>query len=404
MSDGTTIEWTEATWNPITGCSVTSPGCTNCYAMKLAGTRLRNHPSRAGLTAESKAGPVWTGEVRFNEQWIDQPLRWQRPRMIFVCAHGDLFHESVPDEWIDRVFAVMALCPQHTFQVLTKRSARMREYCEDKADLRERIGEQVLTLPLPKGGFEPIDWDDPDRKAELNVWPLPNVWLGVSAENQHWLMQRACDLVETPAAVRWLSCEPLLGQLDVEPFVKPVSDWSNGWMNDYPFRYPQHRIDWIVVGGESGPGARPMHPDWARSLRDQCAAAGVPFFFKQWGNWLPGEVFHPESEKGADLVRWLDGTEEWNGEHIDFDTEMLSQHTPDGCPVAASEEQQVKAQGWIDGDAAGRCAASCDRAACREAANHCMGDDQPWLTLARNIGKKRAGRLLDGATHDGLPA
>jgi protein gp37 len=128
MADSTKIEWTDATWNPITGCSVVSPGCTNCYAMRLAGTRLAHHESRAGLTRDTKAGPVWTGEVRFNEQWIDQPLRWRKPRLIFVCAHGDLFAEGVPDEWIDRVFAVMALAPQHTFQVLTKRSARMREY------------------------------------------------------------------------------------------------------------------------------------------------------------------------------------------------------------------------------------------------------------------------------------
>lgn len=133
MSDGTNIEWTDATWNPITGCAVVSPGCTNCYAMKLAGTRLRHHPSRAGLTRDSKAGPVWTGEVRLNEQWLTQPLQWRRPRKIFVCAHGDLFAENVPDAWIDRVFAVMALCPQHTFQVLTKRSKRMREYCSDPA-------------------------------------------------------------------------------------------------------------------------------------------------------------------------------------------------------------------------------------------------------------------------------
>ena len=109
MAENTKIEWADATWNPITGCSVTSPGCTNCYAMKLAGTRLQHHPSRAGLTVPSKAGPVWTGEVRFNEQWLTQPLQWKRPRRIFVCAHGDLFHENVPDEWIDKVFAVMAL-------------------------------------------------------------------------------------------------------------------------------------------------------------------------------------------------------------------------------------------------------------------------------------------------------
>ena len=121
MGDQTKIEWTNATWNPITGCSVVSAGCTNCYAMRLAGTRLKHHPSRKDLTILRGGNYVWNGEVRFNENWLDQPLKWSKPRMIFVCAHGDLFHEAVPFEWIDQVFAVMALCPQHTFQVLTKR-------------------------------------------------------------------------------------------------------------------------------------------------------------------------------------------------------------------------------------------------------------------------------------------
>jgi protein gp37 len=127
MSEDTKIEWTNATWNIITGCSVVSPGCIHCYAMRLAGSRLRRHPSRRGLTHDTKAGPVWNGEVRFNEQWLKQPFSW-KPQKIFVCAHGDLFHEHVPDEWIDRVFAVMALASRHTFQVLTKRAGRMREY------------------------------------------------------------------------------------------------------------------------------------------------------------------------------------------------------------------------------------------------------------------------------------
>jgi protein gp37 len=179
MGDNTGIEWTDATWQPITGCSVVSPGCTNCYAMRLAGTRLQHHPSRAGLTTMSKAGPVWNGQVRLNEQWLTQPIAWKRPRRIFVCAHGDLFHESIPDEWIDRVFAVVALCPQHTFQVLTKRNKRMRDYCSN-----HRV--------------------------------LPNVWLGVSCEDQQRVNERIPDLLDTPAAVRWVSAEPLLGPIDFE--------------------------------------------------------------------------------------------------------------------------------------------------------------------------------------------
>ncbi len=128
MADKTHIEWTDATWNPITGCSVVSPGCTNCYAMKLAGTRLQHHPSRVGLTVGSKTGPVWNGKVRRNREWLAQPLEWKKPRMVFVCAHGDLFHEDVPDDWILDVFTVMAIASRHTFQILTKRADRMRDF------------------------------------------------------------------------------------------------------------------------------------------------------------------------------------------------------------------------------------------------------------------------------------
>ncbi|TPI10283.1 DUF5131 family protein [Mesorhizobium sp. B4-1-1] len=139
MSDGTSIEWTDATWNPITGCQIKSPGCKRCYAMKLAGTRMKHHWSRQGLTVDTKAGPVWNGAVRFNQPWLTQPLQWTKPRMIFVCAHSDLFYEEVPDEWIDQIFAVMAASPRHIFQVLTKRPERMRDYvfAQDGAEFLE---------------------------------------------------------------------------------------------------------------------------------------------------------------------------------------------------------------------------------------------------------------------------
>lgn len=321
MSDGTKIEWTEATWNPITGCSVKSPGCTNCYAMKLAGTRLRNHPSRDGLTQDSNAGPVWTGEVRFNEHWLDQPLRWKRPRMIFVCAHGDLFHESVPDEWIDRVFAVMALCPQHTFQVLTKRSDRMREYFRGEW-LKERIDCQMDTLINER--IDPLARRSDDLRATApwleEIWPLPNVWLGVSVEDQKRADERIPDLLATPAAVRWLSCEPLLGALDLRTIWirrdgERITELSNRLGNYIqPLRgnfVDSPKIDWVVVGGESGPGARPMHPDWARSLRDQCASANVPFFFKQWGAYLDfdhlGERWNDMSDSQRGNQQFVEG-------------------------------------------------------------------------------------------------
>ncbi len=283
MADKTHIEWTDATWNPITGCSVVSPGCTNCYAMKLAGTRLRDHPSRCGLTQDSKAGPVWNGQVRLNEQWLDQPLRWKKPRMVFVCAHGDLFHESVPDEWIDKVFAIMALSPQHTFQVLTKRPERMRDYViknlSNGCGLDRQLGGEMKSM---------LDSHWPKLREIVKkhnlprpvfALPLPNVWLGVSVEDQKRANERIPLLLDTPAAVRFISAEPLLGPITVFSMNGPIDI----------YRGMESPLDWVIVGGESGPGARPMHPGWARSLRDQCAEADVAFFFKQWGNWRPVE-------------------------------------------------------------------------------------------------------------------
>ena len=322
MADGTKIEWTDATWNPVTGCSVVSPGCTNCYAMKLAGTRMHHHSSRQGLTVPSKAGPVWNGEVRFNEQWLDQPLRWKRPRMIFVCAHGDLFHENVPDAWIDQVFAVMALCPQHTFQVLTKRAERMRAYVEGLWPRRERLGDLMGKM----GGAERKGWYAPEcdgKRGWVGIHtPLPNVWLGISAEDQQRADERIPHLLATPAAVRFVSLEPLLGAIHVG--LGKCAGAS---------------IDWVIVGGESGPRARPMHPDWVRSLRDQCAAAGVAFFFKQWGEWAPFKSVPP----GRKFVNNL--TEMRPRKAQTFDTEQQFQ-----------------------------------------------------------VGKRAAGRILDGIEHNGMPS
>ncbi len=301
MSDGTKIEWTDATWNPIVGCSVVSPGCTNCYAMRLAGTRMKHHPSRAGLTRDSKAGPVWTGEVRFMEQWLIQPLRWAKPRMIFVCAHADLFHEAVPDEWIDRIFAVMAMAPQHTFQVLTKRPERMREY----------LHSPVVIDSIANAAH------DIDGGIGAPILPLPNVWLGVSVEDQRRADERIPILLDTPAAVRWISAEPLLGLLDLARIVLISSDAPDlgkpdvsinaltGWLGSSAA--DMARLDWVVAGGESGPSARPMHPDWARSLRDQCEKAGVPFLFKQWGEWAPAEDYPSEIQEQYDVHGLADG-------------------------------------------------------------------------------------------------
>lgn len=294
MADGSAIEWTDATWQITTGCSVVSPGCTNCYAMQLAGTRLRNHPSRAGLTQASKAGPVWTGAVRFNEQWLDQPLRWKRPRRIFVSAHGDLFHEAIPDEWIDRVFAVMALAPKHTFQLLTKRPERMREYVLGLSDghwLPQRLQDAGAFIPSP---------NHPGDETEPPEWLLPNVWLGVSVEDQQRADERIPHLLATPAAVRFLSAEPLLGPVSLRwlPIDYKPRQARGESIGEYD---AAGGLGWVIVGGESGPGARPMHPAWARSLRDQCAAAGVSFFFKQWGEWAPVDDYPSEIVEEFDV-------------------------------------------------------------------------------------------------------
>jgi protein gp37 len=307
MADGTKIEWSDATWNPITGCEVLSPGCKNCYAMKLAGTRLKHHPSRAGLTHESAAGPVWTGDVRFNEEWLLQPLQWTRPRQIFVVAHGDLFHKNVPDAWIDKVFAVMALAKHHTFQVLTKRARRMREYFATPGRA-ERITLQVLKIETSRGC----------PRCTLVKLPLPHVWLGVSAERQQEADERIVELLATRASVRWVSFEPLLGAIDVTEHLWGRAQPCDACPRDADCEcgFAQRReitdepaLDWAVVGGESGDGARPMHVDWARSLRDQLSAAGVPMLFKQWGNWIDHDQPGVDmlGSEASPLHQWDDG-------------------------------------------------------------------------------------------------
>jgi protein gp37 len=252
--------------------------------MKLAGTRLQHHPSRAGLTVDTTNGPVWNGQVRFNEQWLNQPLEWKRPRRIFVCAHGDLFHESVPNEWIDKVFAVMALAPWHTFQVLTKRPERMKAYLQPGR--AHPVGLEALAITFEHHSKHAGSEIGKGCKltgniAHLQVWPLPNVWLGVSVENQEAADERIPLLLQTPAVIRWISAEPLLG---------PVSFRWAAW-HDYNKVGGHHHldgmkdIDWVVAGGESGLNARPMHPDWVQALRDQCNESGVAFLFKQWGEY-----------------------------------------------------------------------------------------------------------------------
>lgn len=348
MADNTAIEWADATVNAVNGCSVLSPGCTNCYAMKLAGTRLRNHPSRTGLTMQTKAGPVWTGKVSLHEPALLQPLRWKRPRRIFWNAHGDLFHAKVPWEWIAKVIAVCLLTPHHTHMILTKRGDRMRAWfetleseggAEDFCEIVELIAETV------------------GREVDGGDWslPIPNLWLGVSVEDQQRADERIPDLLATPAAVRFLSCEPLLGPLQLHE-IKPVDPFDP--FDPFNCLSGSEKIDWVIVGGESGPKARPMHPDWARGLRDQCAEAGVPFHFKQWGEWAPPEAF------GAGEYRPV--TDRYGN-------------------VRDRMRQYVM------------CEDRADRLDAYSFTRHATN-------LVFRVGKKRAGRLLDGREHSEFPA
>lgn len=326
MSDKSKIEWTEATWNPVTGCTKISRGCKNCYAEREWPRLTKLVPAYAGREFS---------DVRTHPERLDQPLHWKRPRRIFVNSMSDLFHEAVPIEFIDCVFSVMALSPQHTFQVLTKRPERMREYLTG---------------------------------LNLFNWPLPNVWLGVSVEDQATANERIPLLLSTPAAVRWVSAEPLLGPVSLKqlgsenPYLidaiagvmrstAPIS------LDPSPPEYLPH-LDWVVVGGESGQNARPMHPDWARDLRDQCTAAGVPFLFKQWGEWAPrSECYHTltSGQAAADIDP---GATKWPCVRLTF-----------------------KGNNG------------------RDLANACDGDD----CYMQKVGKKLAGRLLDGVQHDGYP-
>jgi protein gp37 len=264
----TSIEWTDATWNPVRGCARVSPGCENCYAEGQAHRFSGPGQPYEGLTVLGKHGPRWAGRARFVPEMLDRPLRWRRPRRVFVNSMSDLFHEDVTNEQIAAVFGVMAACPQHTFQVLTKRPGRALEWfgwvereAQPTPDGVPNPHEDVMCgiMAANRGA-------DVDYLGLPGLWPLPNVWLGVSVEDQQRADERIPLLLQCPAAVRFLSCEPLLGPVEL------------GEM-----RYPADDIGWVIVGGESGPGARPCRVEWIRSVLAQCRAAGVPAFCKQLG-------------------------------------------------------------------------------------------------------------------------
>mgnify|MGYP001250053064 CR=1 FL=1 len=300
MSENSAIEWCDATWNPVLGCAKVSEGCRGCYAIPQAWMK-RSNPSAtvreaySGLVEKRPDGSLnWTGRVNLVPERLPLPLTWKRPKRIFVNSLSDLFHESVPDEFIDRVFATMAIT-DHTFLVLTKRPHRMFSY------LTNSLRESAV--------IEAMDDDYDAVPAGQWTWPLPNVWVGTSTEDQRTADERIPHLLRVPAAVRFLSCEPLLGPINLHPWMghwagvdvvegAPIAVGARLIPN--PIRVP--KIHWVICGGESGPKARPMHPDWARSLRDQCISAGVAFHFKQWGEWAP-TVVTPGGDLGGDLRR-----------------------------------------------------------------------------------------------------
>jgi protein gp37 len=283
----TEIEWTGATWNPTVGCSLASPGCTNCYAMKGAyrmGLNPKLKGRYAGTAMKSATGkPVWTGAVRLLPTALEEPLRWRKPRMVFANSMSDLFHEALPIRDVARVFAVMGLAGRHTFQVLTKRTRRMCDWLNDPAT--------PATVRTAAEMIRP--------GTQLPEWPLPNVWIGTSIEDQRRADERLLLLLECKAAIRFVSAEPLLHRVSLAEALCRA-----GHSAAVSERLLRERLAWLIAGGESGPGARPMHPAWARSLRDECATLGTAFFFKQRGHW----TWDPPSRRVKSVCLLPDGT------------------------------------------------------------------------------------------------
>ena len=302
MGTKTEIAWTESTWNPVRGCSRVSPGCENCYAESVAarfsgidpkGRRLPYY----GLAEMTDKGPRWTREVRMVPEHLGDPVRWKRPRRVFVNSMSDLFHEGLSDDQIAAVFAAMALAPHHQFQVLTKRAKRMREWVKKVTDADNpftwlwELAEDCDGSASVPGFFEGSPpWD--------MEWPLPNVWLGVSTEDERRADERIPHLLDTTAAVRFVSYEPALGPVNFWPYLSVPQEVGDG----------TRRLDWVVVGGESGPSARPFDVDWARSAVSQCISAGVACFVKQMGASVydtdPARVVTLRSPKGSDPAEW----------------------------------------------------------------------------------------------------
>ena len=339
MSANSKIEWCTATWNVTTGCSRVSEGCDRCYAMHFARRFDGEGKGYDGTTRRGKNGTDWTGVVHLHEDRLELPLRWRKPQRVFLDSMSDLFHPAVPFEFVDRVFAVMAFAKQHTFMILTKRPERMAGYLNDPAT-RERVERAAKPFVEARGTNSDRQMY---RSAEASgmrfavacFWPLSNVWLGTSVENQEAADKRIPHLLETPAAVRFLSCEPLLGPVDLRG-----KDTQGSALDPYE---DDPKIHWVITGGESGLGARPAHPDWFRQIRDDCEAAGVPYFHKQHGEFTPWIPMHGNPENRPIQHVMKDGSAYYPGNY------------------GASLQSMIR------------------------------------------VGKKRAGRLLDGVEHSAFP-
>lgn len=273
MSTNSKIEWTETTWNPTTGCDRVSAGCDNCYALTMSKRLKAMGQARYQLDGDPRTSGPGFG-LTLHEDALGEPLRWRKPRRVFVNSMSDLFHDRVPVEFLAEVFAVMARTPQHTYQILTKRHARLRS---------------VLKSPVFKAHFARLT--DGTAAADA-ILPLPNVWLGVSAEDQHWADIRIPALLDTPATVRWVSAEPLLGPITLRA----------EWTGSDPHRRHEPSVDWIVIGGESGPSARPMDPEWARDIVEQARNGGTVPFVKQLGAVWARE--NGADSKGGNWWHW----------------------------------------------------------------------------------------------------
>ncbi len=291
MGSNSAIEWTDTTWNPLAGCTRASAGCDHCYAatLSLRLERMGQAKYTSIATKLPNGHAAFNGTINFDYEALNLPLTWKKPRMVFVNSMSDLFHKDVPDAFIDQVFAVMKLASSHTFQVLTKRPERMAAYfaAEDCQDRVFRVmGDMIADGVLWKTGTRQ-DRRPKERPNYGSTWPLPNVWLGTSVENQEAANRRIPHLLSTPAAVRFLSCEPLLGAVDLTNVRLQSGCCVVPTGNCLIPPIAGGRIHQVIVGGESGAGFRRMDPQWPRDIRDQCVAAGVAFFFKQWGGFTP---------------------------------------------------------------------------------------------------------------------